>query len=259
MTMLTSPTEPSQELMIALCQVDPESHAARRWQEQIQDVLSKEESPTTHYALGGVPALTMEMDQIIFRSLPLVVFITLCTTFALLMGFVRSIFVPLKAIALNLLCVLATYGFLVFCYQTNLGHELTGLPNIGGINSFVLVICFCTLFGLSMDYEVFILSAVRESWLDNHNIKLAIEEGLRRTAGIITSAALIMISVFLCFAFYGIVETQQLGIGLSLAVFLDATIIRLLCVPSAMTLMGRWTFWFPVKKRKTGHVSHPEH
>jgi RND superfamily putative drug exporter len=128
----------------------------------------------------------------------------------------------------------------------------------------VLVICFCALFGLSMDYEVFILSAVRESWLDNHNMNLAVQEGLLRVAGIITSAAFIMIAVFLSFAFGDVVEIEQLGVGLSFAVLLDATVIRLLLVPGIMTLMGRWAFWYPGHKppvaarHPRGHHYHGE-
>jgi RND superfamily putative drug exporter len=250
--LLTSNKDPSQELMLILCRIDPESPEARAWLVNIQTILRQEEvtSPHTTYLMGGLPTLTMESDNIIFSALPKVVAATLLTTFLLLVFFMRAVLVPLKAICLNLLCVLATYGFLVFCYQTEIGHIITRLPEAGGINSFVLVICFCALFGLSMDYEVFILAAVRESWLDTHNINFSIEEGLRRTAGIITSAAVIMISVFMCFAFVGVVETQQLGIGLSFAVFLDATIIRLLCVPSAMALMGKWNFWLPFRKAR---------
>jgi RND superfamily putative drug exporter len=117
-----------------------------------------------------------------------------------------------------------------------------------GLNTVVVVICFCALFGLSMDYEVFILSAVRESWMDNHDMRLAVQEGLLRVGGIITSAAFIMIAVFLSFAFGDVVEIEQLGIGLSFAVLLDATIIRLLLVPGILTLMGRWAFWIPGRK-----------
>jgi RND superfamily putative drug exporter len=115
-----------------------------------------------------------------------------------------------------------------------------------------------------MDYEVFILSAVRESWLDNHNIRLAVQEGLLRVAGIITSAAFIMIAVFLSFAFGDVVEIEQLGVGLSFAVLLDATVIRLLLVPGIMTLMGRWAFWCPghklpkAERRPRGHHYHGE-
>jgi RND superfamily putative drug exporter len=125
-----------------------------------------------------------------------------------------------------------------------------------GLNTVVLVICFCALFGLSMDYEVFILSAVRESWLDNHNMDLAVQEGLLRVAGIITSAAFIMVAVFLSFAFGDVVEIEQLGIGLAFAVLLDATVIRLLLVPGAMKLMGRWAFWCPWRRIPTAE-RHP--
>jgi RND superfamily putative drug exporter len=157
----------------------------------------------------------------------------------------RSVLVSLKAIALNLICVLAAYGFQVICFQDGWGARLFHLFPTDGLNTVVLVICFCALFGLSMDYEVFILSAVRESWLDNHSMPLAVQEGLLRVAGIITSAAIIMISVFLSFAFGDVVEIEQLGIGLSFAVLLDATVIRLLLVPSIMTLMDKWAFWVP--------------
>jgi len=178
----------------------------------------------------------------------MVIFATLCSTFVLLVLFMRSVPVALKAIALNLVCVMAAYGFQVICFQDGWGAKLFNLFPTDGLNTVVLVICFCALFGLSMDYEVFILSAVRESWLDNHNMNLAVQEGLRRVAGIITSAAIIMIAVFLSFAFGDVVEIEQLGVGLSFAVLLDATVIRLLLVPSIMTLMGRWAFWCPGQK-----------
>jgi RND superfamily putative drug exporter len=143
---------------------------------------------------------------------------------------------------------MAAYGFQVICFQDGWGAKLFHLFPTDGLNTVVLVICFCALFGLSMDYEVFILSAVRESWLDNHNMNLAVQEGLLRVAGIITSAAFIMIAVFLSFAFGDVVEIEQLGVGLSFAVLLDATLIRLLLVPGIMTLMGRWAFWCPGQK-----------
>ena len=133
----------------------------------------------------------------------------------------------IKAILLNLLCVLAAYGFQVLCFQDGWGAGCWDCFRPDGLNTVVMVICFCALFGLSMDYEVFILSAVRESWLDQHNMRLAVQDGFLRVAGIITSAAVIMVSVFLSFAFGDVVEIEQLGVGLSFAVLLDATVIRL--------------------------------
>ena len=128
------------------------------------------------------------------NALPMVIFATLASTFVLLTAFMRSILVSLKAIVLNLFCVMAAYGFQVICFQDGWGATLFHLFPTDGLNTVVLVICFCALFGLSMDYEVFILSAVRESWADNHNMNVAVQEGLLRVAGIITSAAFIMIA-----------------------------------------------------------------
>jgi RND superfamily putative drug exporter len=143
---------------------------------------------------------------------------------------------------------MAAYGFQVVCFQDGWGARLFRLFPTDGLNTVVLVICFCALFGLSMDYEVFILSAVRESWLDNHSMCLSVQDGLNRVAGIITSAAVIMIAVFLSFAFGDVVEIEQLGVGLSFAILLDATVIRLLLVPSVMTVLDKWAFWCPGHK-----------
>lgn len=206
--------------------------------------------------------MTLSADRVIIHALPIVILATLASTFVLLTCYMRSVLVSLKAIVLNLICVTAAYGFQVVCFQDGWGSKLFHLFPTDGLNTVVLVICFCALFGLSMDYEVFILSAVRESWLDNHNMNLAVQEGLLRVAGIITSAAFIMIAVFLSFAFGDVVEIEQLGVGLSFAVLLDATVIRLLLVPSIMVLMGRWAFWcpgqaYPVAERHIhGHGGH---
>jgi RND superfamily putative drug exporter len=248
MGMLTSANDPNQNVILMLSRADPQSPKARTWLDQISTVLRGAEraDPTgPRYFLGGLPAVTHTADEVIKHSSVWVVLATLTSTFFLLTWFMKSIFVSLKAIALNLLCVLAAFGFQVVCFQYGLGAATLHLYQTDGLNTVVLVICFCALFGLSMDYEVFILSAVRESWLDNHNMDLAVQEGLLRVAGIITSAAFIMVAVFLSFAFGDVVEIEQLGIGLSFAVLLDATVIRLLLVPAIMKMMGRWAFWCP--------------
>jgi len=234
-----------------LSRTDPQSPVARGWLDQITALLKKSEAAAPdgpHYSLGGLPSVTLSADRVIIGALPMVILATLASTFVLLTVFMRSVLVSLKAIVLNLFCVMAAYGFQVICFQDGWGARLFHLFPTDGLNTVVLVICFCALFGLSMDYEVFILSAVRESWLDNHNMNLAVQEGLLRVAGIITSAAFIMIAVFLSFAFGDVVEIEQLGVGLSFAVLLDATVIRLLLVPGIMTLMGRWAFWYPGHK-----------
>jgi RND superfamily putative drug exporter len=248
MGLLTSYTDPSQSVILLLSKSDPQSPNARTWLVQIQNILATTEAaspPDTHYYLGGLPAVTFSADTVIIRTLPKVILVTLCSTFLLLVLFMRSLFVAIKAILLNLLCVMAAYGFQVLCFQDGWGARFFGLFATDGLNTVVLVICFCALFGLSMDYEVFILSAVRESWLDQHNMRHSVQDGLQRVAGIITSAAIIMVSVFLSFAFGAVVEIEQLGVGLSFAVLMDATLIRLFLVPSIMVLMGRWAFWCP--------------
>ena len=267
MGLLTSGQDASQNVILMLSKTDPQSPEARVWLDDITKLLKDTETATpggAHYSLGGLPSVTLSADRVIIRALPTVILATLASTFVLLTIFMRSVLVSLKAIALNLFCVMAAYGFQVICFQDGWGARLFHLFPTDGLNTVVLVICFCALFGLSMDYEVFILSAVRESWLDNHNMDLAVQEGLLRVAGIITSAAFIMIAVFLSFAFGDVVEIEQLGVGLSFAVLLDATIIRLLLVPAIMALMGRWAFWFPGQKPPTaerhprGHHYHGE-
>ncbi|MCE0522522.1 MAG: MMPL family transporter [Methylacidiphilales bacterium] len=251
MGLLTSFNDTSQNIILMLSRTDPESPTARDWLDQITALLKDSEKSAPdgpRYFLGGLPSVTLSADRVIMGALPWVISATLISTFILLTLFMRSVLVSLKAIALNLLCVMAAYGFQVICFQDGWGAYLFHLFPTDGLNTVVLVICFCALFGLSMDYEVFILSAVRESWLDNHNMSLAVQDGLLRVAGIITSAAFIMIAVFLSFAFGDVVEIEQLGVGLSFAVLLDATVIRLLLVPGIMTLMGRWAFWCPGQK-----------
>jgi RND superfamily putative drug exporter len=267
MGMLTSTTDPTQSVILLLSHNDPEARAARDWLDQITVVLHDAEKAAPNgprYYLGGLPAVTHTADEVIKHSSVWVVLATLTSTFILLTCFMNSVFVSLKAIVLNLLCVMAAFGFQVVCFQYGWGAATVHLFQTDGLNTVVLVICFCALFGLSMDYEVFILSAVRESWLDNHNMDLAVQEGLLRVAGIITSAAFIMVAVFLSFAFGDVVEIEQLGIGLSFAVLLDATVIRLLLVPAIMKLMGRWAFWCPwnraplAERHPRGHHYHGE-
>ena len=267
MGLLTSANDATQSAILLLSKTDPQSPVARKWLDQITAVLADTEKAApggSKYSLGGLPSVTLSADRVIIGALPMVILATLVSTFFLLTAFMKSVLVSLKAIILNLFCVMAAYGFQVICFQDGWGARLFHLFPTDGLNTVVLVICFCALFGLSMDYEVFILSAVRESWLDNHNMPLAVQEGLMRVAGIITSAAFIMIAVFLSFAFGDVVEIEQLGVGLSFAVLLDATVIRLLLVPSIMTLMGKWAFWCPGHKPPTterhprGHHYHGE-
>src|SRR5262249_60143929 len=173
----------------------------------------------------------------------------LILTFFVLMVSFRSIVIPLKAIVLNLLSVLASYGFLVLVFQRGLGARWLHLEPPGGLNAFIVLMLFTILFGLSMDYEVFLLARVREAYLADRDNDRAVAVGLARTGGIITSAALIMVSIFAAFGFTRLVATREFGLGLAFAVALDATLIRILLVPALMKVSGRWNWWWPLGRR----------
>ena len=196
---------------------------------------------------GGPAAGLVDFDDELFGAMPRVVTAVLLLTFAVLLVSFRSVVIPLKAILLNLLSVLAAYGFLVLVFQRGVGAELLRLDPPGGLNSFIVVMLFTILFGLSMDYEVFLLSRIRDAYDRLGDTRAAVAAGVQETAGIITSAALIMISIFAAFGFTRLTATREFGLGLAFAVLLDATLIRVVLVPSLMVLAGRANWWWPGK------------
>jgi RND superfamily putative drug exporter len=151
----------------------------------------------------------------------------------------------LKAAVLNLLSVAAAYGVVTVVFQTDAGAHLVGLPHGAPVSAWVPVLMFTVLFGLSMDYEVFLLSRVREAWVHSGDAKVAVVSGLGSTGKVITSAALIMIAVFLGFAADPDVTVKTAGVGMAVAVLIDATLVRLVLAPAAMTLLGRAGWWLP--------------
>jgi putative drug exporter of the RND superfamily len=157
----------------------------------------------------------------------------------------RSIVLPLKAIVLNLLSLTASFGALVWIFQEGHLASMLGFEPLGYTVVVVPILMFCLMFGLSMDYEVIMLSRIREEWLRSGDNRLAIERGLAGSARIVTSAALIMLVVFAAFGGSRLQVIQQIGIGLALAILIDATLIRLVLLPAAMQLMGRWNWWCP--------------
>jgi RND superfamily putative drug exporter len=209
------------------------------------DVLPATVSGTdVKVSLTGQAMLTDLTDRITSR-LPLFIAAVVAMSFLLLMIVFRSILVPLKAALMNLLSIAAAYGVLVAVFQWGWGASLIGLHSTMPINPFLPLIMFAILFGLSMDYEVFLLSRVREEYVatgDNHE---AVVRGLSSTARVITSAALIMISVFGAFVLGGDPNGKLFGVGLSVAVFLDATLVRMVLVPATMSLLGRANWWLP--------------
>ena len=157
----------------------------------------------------------------------------------------RSVVVPLKAIIMNLLSVGAAYGLMVAVFQKGWGADLLGLQKVDFVEAWVPLFLFAILFGTSMDYHVFLLSRIREHFDQTGDNRESVAFGVRRTGGIITGAALIMVAVFGGFAAGELVMFQQLGFGLAVAVFLDATIVRSVLVPAAMRLLGTANWWFP--------------
>ncbi|MEU6305020.1 MMPL family transporter [Streptomyces chartreusis] len=195
--------------------------------------------------VGGAAASLSDVGQRTSERLPVFVAAVLAMSFLLLMLVFRSILVPLKAVLLNLLSIGAAYGIMVAVFQWGWGGALIGLEATVPIVSFIPMFLFAILFGLSMDYEVFLLSRVREEYLRTGNNGTAIVEGVSRTARIITSAALIMVAVFLSFAVADDPSTKMFGLGLATAIFIDATVVRMVLVPATMTLLGRTNWWLP--------------
>jgi putative drug exporter of the RND superfamily len=200
--------------------------------------------------VGGPAAGFVDFDRALFDRLPRVVGAVLILTFLVLALSFRSLVLPLKAIALNLLSVLAAFGFLVLTFQHGVLQHVLGVTPTGGINAFVVLMLFTILFGLSMDYEVFVLARIRDAWRETHDTRRAVERGIAETAGVITSAALIMISIFTAFGFSRLAATRQFGLGLAFAVALDATLLRVVMVPALIVLAGRANWWWPTLTRR---------
>jgi len=195
--------------------------------------------------IGGFSASVLDFDAELFGSMKRVIPVVLAVTFLALVFAFRSIVVPIKAITMNLISVLAAYGFLVYVFQKGIGAGLIGLVPPGGLNSFIVLMLFTILFGLSMDYEVFLLSRIKEEYQRTGDNRKSVVSGLSQTGGLITSAALIMVVLFGSFGFTRLTATREFGLGLAFAVALDATLIRVVLVPILMGLLGRANWWFP--------------
>jgi uncharacterized membrane protein YdfJ with MMPL/SSD domain len=193
---------------------------------------------------GGGPAFGVDFLDITYGAFPWLVLAVLLLTYLLLVRAFRSLVLPLKAIVLNLLAIGAAYGILVLAFKFGVGEPL-GLTQFDQIEGWIPVFLFAMLFGLSMDYEVFLVSRMREEWDARHDNAAAVTQGLAKTGRLVTAAGLIMVAAFMGFVAGSIVGLQQFGLGLATAILIDVTIIRALLVPSAMKLFGRWNWWLP--------------
>ncbi len=202
--------------------------------------------PTGTTALvGGGPAQGSDFLTRAYSIFPWLVAGVLVLTYLLLVRAFRSLLLPLKAIVLNVLSVGASYGVLVAVFQWGLGHAVLGLYTGPQIEGWIPIFLFAILFGLSMDYEVFLVSRIREAWDSGLGTERAIGSGLSRTGPVVSAAAVIMIAAFSGFVSGRIGDLQQFGFGLAAAVFIDATVVRLLLVPSLMQVLGRANWWLP--------------
>jgi RND superfamily putative drug exporter len=195
--------------------------------------------------VGGFAALTDDFSNMLAQRLPLFIGVVILLSFLLLMAVFRSILVPLKAAIMNLLSVGAAYGVIVAVFQWGWGRQLVGIGKEGPIQAFLPMMMFAILFGLSMDYEVFLLSRIREEYVRTGDNATAVADGLSATARVITAAAAIMCTFFLAFVLGDNIVIKLFGIGFASAIFIDATLIRLVIVPSTMELLGDANWWLP--------------
>ena len=197
------------------------------------------------YVVTGSTAASHDWNQMIKSSLPLVFGFVLTFAFLLLLTSFRSLVIAAKAVALNLLSVAAAYGVVVAVFQYGWGQSLLGFQSSGAIAPWLPLFMFVLLFGLSMDYHVFILSRVREAYDRGMSTGDAVEHGIKTTAGTVTSAAVVMVGVFSIFATLPIIDMKEMGIGLAAAVLIDATIVRGVLLPASMKLLGDWNWYLP--------------
>ena len=206
--------------------------------------------------VGGDTAMTKDYNDMVKANAPIVFLFVLGLAFMLLLVTFRSLVIPVKAIVLNLLSVGAAYGVLVLVFQDGHGEKLLGFESTGAIEPWLPLFLFVILFGLSMDYHVFILSRVREAFDRGMTTEDAVSHGIRSTASTVTSAAIVMVAVFGVFATLSSIVFKQLGIGLAVAILIDATLVRAILLPATMKLLGDRNWYLP---KKLGWLPHIEH
>jgi RND superfamily putative drug exporter len=211
-----------------------------------QEIIPSMKFPSsTSVYVGGAPAQGVDFLNTVYGAFPWIVLLALLLSYLVLARAFRSLLLPLLASVLDLVSVGAAYGLLVVVFRFGVGSSILGTYHVSQIEGWVPVFLFAMLFGLSMDYEVFIVTRIREAWLQGASNSEAIVEGLSNTGGVVTSAALIMVAALSGLVFGHIAGLQELGVGLAFGVLVDATIVRGLLLPSVMTLLGRWNWWMP--------------
>jgi len=220
---------------------DPESDATYALVKQVRGLGV----PNATVAVGGAAAQDHDFTDLISGSLWKVALFVMIFSYLVLLVLLRSVILPLKAVVMNLLSVGAAYGVLVAVFQYGWTDSIIGFDHLGYVNALTPPLLLAIVFGLSMDYEVFLLSRIKERYNESHDNRAAVAGGLADSAKTISSAAIIMVAVFAVFALTGLPQVKEIGVGLASAVFLDATIVRLILVPSTMELMGDFNWWLP--------------
>ena len=195
--------------------------------------------------IGGLSAQIADISSESRQKLPVVAGAIVAVSYLLLMMAFRSLVLPLKAILMNVLGITAAYGVLVVVFQDGAGARLLHFAPTGSIQVYLPLLTFAVLFGISMDYEVFLLGRIKEEWERTGNNQEAVVTGVQRTASVITAAGAIMVTVFTAFTLAKLMEVKELGFSLAAAVFIDATLIRIVFVPAAMQLLGDRNWWLP--------------
>jgi RND superfamily putative drug exporter len=234
-----------QALLVAVPRVAAESSAAKALVERLRSELPPVAGTAAEVQIGGVSAQQRDFASLVSASMWKILLFVLALSYLVLLILLRSVLLPLKAVAMNLLSVGAAYGALVAVFQWGWLDGLLGVHSQGHLDALTPPLVLAVVFGLSMDYEVFLLTRVRERWQATGQPRRAVAEGLASSARTITSAALIMASVFAVFVGTSIPSIQEIGLGNAVAVAIDATLVRLVLVPATMELLGKWNWWLP--------------
>ena len=232
-------------LLSGVLAVDPEDLAARNTVDWMRQQLPKVPgADAATISVGGPTALIKDFDDRVAATQPLVFAAVALIAFVMLLIAIRSVFLALKGVLMTVLSVAAAYGSLVMIFQWGWGERL-GFQPISSIDSTIPPLVLALTFGLSMDYEIFLLTRIRERFLQSGDTRDAVAYGVSTSARTITSAALIMIAVFIGFAFAGMPLVAELGVACAVAIAVDATVVRLVLVPALMAMFDQWNWWLP--------------
>jgi RND superfamily putative drug exporter len=247
-----TPLVPSPEGNAAILTVFPTTAPQAEATDQLVDRLRSEvvpqatEGTDVEVLVGGFSAIFKDFSQQAAERLPILMIVVIGLSFLLLMAVFRSVLVPLKAAVMNVLSIGAAYGVVVAIFQWGWLREVFGVGKPGPIEAWLPMMLFTILFGLSMDYEIFLLSRIREFYLQSHDNATSVANGVAATGRVITAAAAIMVAVFLSFVIgFDIRQIKLFGLGLAVAVLIDATLVRMVLVPATMELLGDANWWFP--------------